>query len=121
GWASATLDLAKAYAEKAGQQIDWTNPATAVPRLAVISQTPKEFDFPGIPWPPQFHYAGPFHESEGHAPIPFPWETLNGKPLIYASLGTLVNGLDHVYKTILQAVGKTSSGPGCPVDRYERG
>ena len=106
GWASPTLDLAKAYAEKAGLQIDWTNPATAVPRLAVISQTPKEFDFPGIPWPPQFHYAGPFHDSEGHAPIPFPWETLNGKPLIYASLGTLVNGLDHVYKTILQAVGK---------------
>ena len=106
GMASLTLGLAKAYAEKAGLQIDWTNPATAVPRLAVISQTPKEFDFPGIPWPPQFHYAGPFHESEGHAPIPFPLETLNGKPLIYASLGTLVNGLDHVYKTILQAVGK---------------
>ena len=106
GLASSTLDLAKAYAEKAGLQIDWTNPATAVPRLAVISQTPKEFDFPGIPWPPQFHYAGPFHESEGRASIPFPWETLNGKPLIYASLGTLVNGLDHVYKTILQAVGE---------------
>src|SRR5258708_26112077 len=104
--ASPTLDLAKAYEEKAGLQIDWTNPATAVPRLAVISQTPKEFDFPGMPWPPQVHYAGPCHESEGHAPLPFPWETLNGKPLIYASLGTLVNGLDHVYKTILQAVGK---------------
>jgi hypothetical protein len=44
GMASATLDLAKAYAEKAALQIDWTNPATAVPRLAVISQTPKEFD-----------------------------------------------------------------------------
>ena len=45
-----------------------------------------------------------FHESEGHAPIPFPWKTLNGKPLIYASLGTLVNGLKHVYKIILAAV-----------------
>ena len=104
--ASSSLDLAKAYAEKSGLQIDWTNPATAVPRLAVITQTPKEFDFPGIPWPPQFHYAGPFHESEGHAFIPFAWEKLNGKPLIYASLGSLVNGLDHVYKIILEAVGK---------------
>jgi len=104
GMASPSLDLAKAYAAKADLQIDWTNPATAVPRLAVIAQTPKEFDFPSIPWPPQFHYAGPFHESEGHAPIPFPWHKLNGKPLIYASLGTLVNGLDHVYKTILEAV-----------------
>jgi zeaxanthin glucosyltransferase len=106
GMASATLDLAKAYAEKAGLQIDWTNPATAVPRLAVITQTPEEFDFQGIPWPPQFHYAGPFHKSEGHASVPFPWEKLNGKPLIYASLGTLVNGPDHVYKIILAAVGR---------------
>jgi UDP:flavonoid glycosyltransferase YjiC (YdhE family) len=30
----------------------------------------------------------------------------NGKPLIYASLGTLVNGLDHVYKIILKAAEK---------------
>ena len=72
----------------------------------MITQTPKEFDFQGIPWPSQFHYAGPFHDGEGHASIPFPWEKLNGKPLIYASLGTLVNGLDYVYKTILEAVGK---------------
>jgi MGT family glycosyltransferase len=106
GMASPSLDIAKAYAEKAGLQIDWTNPATAIPRLAVITQTPKEFDFQGIPWPPQFRYAGPFHESEGHASIPFPWEKLNDKPLIYASLGTLVNGLDHVYKIILEAVEK---------------
>jgi zeaxanthin glucosyltransferase len=106
GMASPTLDLAKAYAEKAGLQIDWSNPATAVPKLAVITQTPKAFDFPGIPWPSEFHYAGPFHESEGHASIPFPSEKLNDKPLIYASLGTLVNGLEHVYKTILDAVGK---------------
>ena len=99
-----TLRLAKAYAEKAGLQIDWSNPATSVPKLAVITQTLKAFDFPGIPWPPEFHYAGPFHESENHATISFPWTKLNGKPLIYASLGTLVNGLEQVYKTILDAV-----------------
>ena len=104
--ASPTLPLAKAYAEKTGLQIDWSDPVTAVPKLAVITQTPEAFDFPGIPWPPQFHYAGPFHESDAHALIPFPWEKLNGKPLIYASLGTLVNGLDYVYKTILEAAGK---------------
>jgi MGT family glycosyltransferase len=72
--------------------------------VAVITQTPKEFDFPGIPWPPQFHYAGPFHDDEGREPVPFPWEKLTDKPLIYASLGTLVNGLDDVYKHILEAV-----------------
>jgi MGT family glycosyltransferase len=92
----------------------------------VISQTPKEFDFQGIPWPPEFHYAGPFHESEGRAPIPFPWEKLNGKPLIYASLGSLVNGLDHVYKIILETVEKVpeaqvvlSIGTNIDLDRLE--
>jgi zeaxanthin glucosyltransferase len=34
----------------------------------------------------------------------FPWERLIGKPVIYASLGTLVNGLEDVYKHILKAV-----------------
>jgi zeaxanthin glucosyltransferase len=106
GMASQTLDLAKAYAEKAGLKLDWSNPATTVPKLAVITQTPKEFDFPGIPWPSEFHYAGPFHESEGYGSIPFAWEKLHGKPLIYTSLGTLVNGLEYVYKTILEALGK---------------
>ena len=37
-------------------------------------------------------------------PVPFPWDKLKDKPLIYASLGTLVNGLDDLYKRILKAV-----------------
>src|SRR5262249_31908558 len=77
-------------------------------KLAVISQTPKEFDFPNPSWPVQFHYAGPFYDDGGREPIPFPWEKLSGKPLIYASLGTLVNGLEHVYRAILGAVGPLS-------------
>jgi MGT family glycosyltransferase len=77
-----------------------------VSKLAVITQTPKEFDLPIPQLPPQFHYAGPFHDDEGREPIPFPWEKLTGKPLIYASLGTLVNGLNSVYRIILEAVGE---------------
>lgn len=38
--------------------------------------------------------------------MPFPWEKLTGKPLVYASLGTIVNGLDHLYRVILEAAGK---------------
>jgi MGT family glycosyltransferase len=96
------------YAEKVGLKIDWSDPAATVSKLAVITQTPKEFDFPGVPWPAQFHYTGPFHDMEGREPIAFPWEKLTGKPLVYASMGTLVNGLEHVYKTILQATGQLS-------------
>jgi zeaxanthin glucosyltransferase len=98
------VEVAKPYAEKAGLQIDWNDPTATTSKLAVITQTPLEFDYPSIPWPAEFHYAGPFHDDEGRREIPFPWEKLNGKPLIYASLGTLVNGLKYVYRTILDAV-----------------
>ena len=95
-----------AYAEKAGLKIDWSNPAATASKLAVISQIPKEFDFPDTPRPAHFHYTGPFHDDKGRESVPFAWEKLTGKPLIYASLGTLVNGSDHVYKAILEAVAK---------------
>jgi len=100
------VPLAMAYAEKVGLKVDWSAPGATVSKLAVVSQTPKEFDFTGTPWPPQFHYAGPFTDNEGRDPVAFAWEKLNGKPLIYASLGTLVNGLDRIYRTILEAVQK---------------
>jgi MGT family glycosyltransferase len=100
------LAVAKSYAEKNGLQIDWNDPTATVSKLAVITQTPKEFDFPISNWPPQFHYAGPFHDAEGREQVPFPWEKLTGAPLIYASMGTLVNGMEHVYRAILEAVGR---------------
>ena len=99
-------DLAAPYAERVGLKIDWSDPTPTFSKLAVVSQTPKEFDLPGIPWPPQFHHAGPFFDDAGREPIPFPWEKLDGRPLVYASLGTLVNGLEHVYRSILGAVGQ---------------
>jgi MGT family glycosyltransferase len=94
------------YAEKMGLQLDWSKPASTISKLAVISQTPREFDFPGTSWPAQFHYAGPFHDDQGRESTPFPWENLTDKPLVYASLGTVVNGLGFVYRTILEAVGR---------------
>jgi len=97
--------LGMAYAEKNGLQIDWNNPAATNSKFGIISQIPKEFDFPGIPWPAEFHYTGPFHDGQGRRPVSFPSARLNGRPLIYASLGTLVNGLESVYQTILAAVG----------------
>jgi zeaxanthin glucosyltransferase len=106
GLFAPVIAVAKSWAEKNGLQIDWSDPAATTSKLGIITQTPREFDFPISNWPSQFHYAGPFHDGEGRAPVPFPWEKLTGEPLIYASMGTLVNGLDHVYKTILEAVGK---------------
>jgi MGT family glycosyltransferase len=106
GFLAPVLAVAKSYAEKNGLQIDWNDPAATVSKLAVITQTPKEFDFPISNWPPQFHYAGPFHDDEGREQVAFPWEKLTEAPLIYASLGTLVNGIEHVYRAILEAVAR---------------
>ena len=36
----------------------------------------------------------------------FPWERLTGEPLIYASMGTLMNGLPDVFRTITAATAK---------------
>jgi zeaxanthin glucosyltransferase len=98
------LAIAQAYADRNELEIDWSNPAATSCELAAITQTPKEFDFPIPELPPGFHYAGPLHDNEGREPIPFSWEKLTAKPLIYASMGTLVNGLKNVYRTILEAV-----------------
>jgi zeaxanthin glucosyltransferase len=98
------LAIAQAYADRNELEIDCSNPAATSCELAAITQTPKEFDFPIPELPPGFHYAGPLHDNEGREPIPFSWEKLTGKPLIYASMGTLVNGLKNVYRTILEAV-----------------
>jgi MGT family glycosyltransferase len=98
------LAIAQEYADRNELEIELSNPAAASCELATITQTPKEFDFPIPELPPRFHYAGPLHDNEGREPIPFSWEKLNGKPLIYASMGTLVNGLKSVYRTMLEAV-----------------
>jgi zeaxanthin glucosyltransferase len=100
------IPLAMSYADKMRLDIDWSDFAATTSKLAVITQTPKEFDFPGIPWPAQFHYTGPFHDNDGREPVAFPWKKLSGNRLVYASFGTLVNGLQKVYKTVLRAVGQ---------------
>ena len=99
-----TRRIAQAYADRNGLEIDWDNPTATNCKLAAITQTPREFDFPIPELPPGFHYAGPLQDNDGREPIPFRWERLSGKPLIYASMGTLVNGLKSVYRAILEAV-----------------
>jgi zeaxanthin glucosyltransferase len=71
--------------------------------LAVISQQPAAFDFPRHELPKQFHYSGPFTDVEGRPEVPFPWERLDGRPLVYASLGTLQNRLPAVFRAIAEA------------------
>jgi zeaxanthin glucosyltransferase len=72
-------------------------------KLAIISQQPAEFEFPRKHLPPHFYFTGPYHDNIGRPNIDFPFDKLNGKPLIYASMGTLQNRLLYIFEYIAEA------------------
>jgi UDP:flavonoid glycosyltransferase YjiC (YdhE family) len=77
------------------------SPENSFSKLAQISQQPPAFDFPRR-LPLNFHYVGPLR-TPPPTPIPFPWDKLDGRPLIYASLGTLQNGKEKVFRCFAEA------------------
>jgi zeaxanthin glucosyltransferase len=96
--------VAYAYAAQVGLNIDWTDPLATMSELAWLTQTPKEFDFESPHWPSRLHHTGPFHDGLGRIESDFPWDRLTGEPLVYASMGTLQNGIEEVFSAIAQAV-----------------
>lgn len=76
---------------------DWFSP------YAEVSQSPAAFEFPRKKLPPHFHFTGPFHDPRARVPAPFPFEALDGRPLIYASMGTLQNRMLWVFRVIAEA------------------
>lgn len=71
--------------------------------LAQIAQQPAFFDYPRH-LPDHFHYTAPWHAEDRDDEIEFPWDWLDGRPLLYASMGTLQNNLPHVFAAIVDAV-----------------
>jgi zeaxanthin glucosyltransferase len=71
--------------------------------LAQIVQQPAFFDYPRERLPDSFHYTGPWHAIEPGDASEFPWEKLDGRPLIYASMGTLQNRQRPIFETIATA------------------
>ena len=72
--------------------------------LAIIAQTCPEFDFPRAGLPDTFHYVGALATSRPCDVSAFPWERLDGRPLIYASLGTVsFNQRPGVFRSIAEA------------------
>ena len=80
------------------------DPEDGLSTLAQITQMPEalEFEVPG-PKPANLHYAGPFLHARLRPTVEFPWDRLDGRALIYASLGTLQNGSEAIFKTIASA------------------
>ena len=85
------------------QRLDWGLGHRKVGELAQVTQCPAFLDFPKKTLPPNFHYTGPFLDGRALAPVPFPWERLDGRPLVYASLGTVVNRHEHIFKRVVEA------------------
>ena len=73
------------------------------PSLVQLTQQPPFFDFPRKYLPKNFRYTGPWKESSRPSNVDFPWDQLDGRPLIYASLGTLQNRLEYIFQTIAAA------------------
>lgn len=73
--------------------------------LIHLAQQPAFFEYPRTKYPERLHYTGPWHRSErDDTSIEFPWDWLDGRPLIYASMGTLQNAVSHVFRNIIDAV-----------------
>lgn len=90
------------------QRREWSLPPYRSPEDFIspwghVTQQPPCFDFPREHLPPQFHYTGPWHNRRVRPPVPFPLEKLDGRPLIYASMGTLQNQIQQVFREIAQA------------------
>jgi MGT family glycosyltransferase len=72
--------------------------------LAQVTQLPAALELPGRRVPPHFHHTGPWTDAEGRAPVDFPWSRLDpGRPLAYASMGTLQNGVLRTFRLIAEA------------------
>jgi zeaxanthin glucosyltransferase len=73
-------------------------------RLAQVAQLPAALDLPGRRTPPYLHHTGPWTDAAGRAPVDFPWSRLDpGRPLVYASMGTLQNGILRTFRMIAEA------------------
>jgi UDP:flavonoid glycosyltransferase YjiC (YdhE family) len=83
--------------------------------LLQLAQLPQAFDFPRERLAAQFHYVGRLADPSGQEPllrdaVPFPWEQLDGRPLIYASPGTLQNGRPDIFEEIAGSL-RPGGGP----------
>ncbi len=82
----------------------WTQIDESYSPLAQMSQLFQELDYPHEALPGCFHYVGALAAGRPCSTAGFPWERLDGRPLIYASLGTIADPMNRaVYPKIAAA------------------
>jgi zeaxanthin glucosyltransferase len=71
--------------------------------LAQLTQMPAEFDFPRTTLPDCFHYTGPFHDPAARPVVEFPFERIDGRRLVYAAFGSMVNQQAGLFRSVAEA------------------
>ncbi|MFZ1941682.1 MAG: nucleotide disphospho-sugar-binding domain-containing protein [Terracidiphilus sp.] len=90
------------------QRAEWglrpfRNIGDALSPIAQVAQLPQALEFESAARPQNVYLTGPWVNAAQRPTIDFPWDSLDGRPLVYASLGTLQNGLEPVFYAIAQA------------------
>ena len=79
------------------------HPGEGLSKLAQITQLPRALEFDIEPLPPHLYYTGPFVDALQRPAVDFPWDRLDGRPLVFASLGTLQNRSLDLFRKIADA------------------
>jgi zeaxanthin glucosyltransferase len=109
GWAGADQAFSMLLPAVNDQRRAWNLPEytnlleDSFSPLAQICQLPPFFEFPRPQAPATLHLFGHLQSDQSSVQAPFDWEWLDGRPLIYASCGTLQNRLEHVFRAIIEA------------------
>lgn len=77
--------------------------------VPMIAQLPESLEFER---PPEWRgvvYTGQFRDDHPAAAVRFPWHQLDGRPLIYASMGTIRNRDAQTFRTIADAVSEVDA------------
>ena len=78
----------------------YRSPDDSFSPFAQITQLVREFDFPRKRLADCFHYVGPYRR-EPEREVSFPFERLDGRPIIYASLGTVFGSRTEIWSAIV--------------------
>lgn len=70
---------------------------------AQICLEPAEFEFPRRHLPECMHFTGPLTDPSTRVAVDFPYDKLDGRPLVYASLGTMQNRQRYIFQRIARA------------------
>jgi zeaxanthin glucosyltransferase len=110
GWAGVDQALVPLLELINGQRATWKLPPyrnleESFSSLAQIVQQPSFLDLPRRQAPSTLHMVGPLRDDNQSVDIPFEWDWLDGRPLIFASCGTLQNRLRFVFEAMIEACG----------------